>query len=72
VSAEFRSAEHGAQMRVAVSKIGDDVSIVFAFDATLGHVKRFYVRETPEWPDQIAETLEAAAAEIRRLRKETS
>lgn len=68
-AADFRSAEHDPQLRVVVEKMDDVISVCFVFEGSLNQVKRYYVRETVEWPDRFAETLEAAAAEIRRLRE---
>jgi hypothetical protein len=68
-AADFRSAHEAPQMRIVVEKIEDDISICFVFEGSLNQTKRYYVRETVEWPDRFAETLEAAAAEIRRLRE---
>lgn len=68
-AAEFKSAEHDPQMRAVIEKIDDDISICFVFEGSLSQKKRYYVRETAEWTDRIAETLEAMAAEIRRLRE---
>lgn len=68
-AADFRSAEEGPQLRIVVEKMEDVISVCFVFEGSLNQVKRYYVRETAEWPDRFAETMEAAAAEIRRLRE---
>jgi hypothetical protein len=70
--AEFRSAEQDPQLRSVVEKIGDDISICFVFESSFSQIKRHYVRETPDWPDRVAEMLEQTAAEIRRLREPTN
>jgi hypothetical protein len=69
----FKSSEIAPSLLVTVAP-GDRVNamVKFEFPNSLSQMKRAYVMDWTPKHDDVAATLEAAAAEIRRLRGEKS
>jgi len=69
----FKSSEIAPSLLVTVAP-GDRVNamVKFEFPNALSQMKRAYVMDWTPQHDDVAATLEAAAAEIRRLRGEKS
>jgi hypothetical protein len=66
----FKSSQHAPVLLVTVdAATSGNALVTFTFPGSQSQVKRFHVLDWTPKHDDIAGTLEAAAAEIRRLRE---